>query len=213
MTSLSDVEAQPAKTPQALLDAEAAIQRGDRQRAYQLSREATQSAPENVETWLLCAETTSSVEEAIACLNRANALQPSSPQAKQKTYQIVQKLLQQDPFLLYVGEDEGLYRVRSGEKLDLILPKERSTPEPYPAEKPAWLRTAQRWLWVALFGLPLAGLGALLFAPLAAVYAIGLYLKTPSDANRVHSLLVIMLAGCLWLCGLLLGVILLVHVI
>ena len=66
---------------------------------------------------------------------------------------------------------------------------------------------------MALFGLLLAGVGAMVFATLAAVTAIGVNFKPLSNADRIRSLVVLILSGGLWLCGLLLGVILLVHVI
>jgi len=205
-----------AQNPSTLLSeilraAEGAARRGDRRRAYQLSLEATQIAPREINAWLIRAETASSIEESAACLNQANALLPSGAEVKQKTYQLVQKLLNQDPFLLYLAESEHLYHIRSGEQLSLSVPKDRSVPEPYPAERPALLQTAYRWLWMALIGLLLAGLGAMVFAPLAAVAAIGLYLRHPSKSIRIKSLVVLILAGSLWLCGLLLCVILLVH--
>lgn len=213
MAYFRDADAQPSIVAQVLSDAEEAAKHGDHERAYQLSLEATQIAPDSVKAWLLCAETTTSIEEAVACLNRANTMQPLDPEAKQKTYQIVQKLLEQESFILYIDETDDLYRVRSGEELTLIVPKDRATPEAYSAERPVLLRNAYRWLWIALLGLSLAGLGAILFAPLAAVSAVGLYLTASSKANRIHSMVVIILSGGLWLCGLLLAVILLVHLI
>jgi F0F1-type ATP synthase membrane subunit c/vacuolar-type H+-ATPase subunit K len=168
---------------------------------------------QEINAWLMRAETASSVEEAVACLNQANALLPSDPEVKQKTYQIIQKMLKQDPFLEYLAESDNLYHVRSGGQLSLSVPKDRSVPEPYPAERPALLQSAYRWLWMAMLGLLLAGLGAMVFAPLAAVSAIGLNLRHPSRLIRIKSLVVLILSGSLWLCGLLLCVILLVHMI
>ena len=92
------------------------------------------------------------------------------------------------------------------------MPKDRSAPEPYPAERPAGLQKAYRWLWLALLSLPLAGLGGIVFAPLAAAAAVQLYYKAPTRANGIHSLVIIVLCGSLWLVGMLLGAITLVHV-
>jgi hypothetical protein len=75
------------------------------------------------------------------------------------------------------------------------------------------LRYAYLLLLLALLGLPFAGLGAILFSPLVAASAFGLSLMTPSPRNRIISMVLIVLSGSLWLCGLLLGVILIVHVI
>jgi hypothetical protein len=199
------------------MEAEDAIQRGDRLLAYQLSLEATQIAPQEIETWLMRAETAPSTEEAVTCLNQANALLPSDAAVKQKTYQMIQKLINQDPFVLYLDETDHLYHVRSGGQLSLSVFKDRSIPEPYPVKRPVLLQHAYRWLWMAFLGLALAGLGALIFAPLAAISAIALSLthtsKQSSKAYSIHSLLVLILSGSLWLCGLLLFVILLVHIV
>jgi hypothetical protein len=53
----------------------------------------------------------------------------------------------------------------------------------------------------------------MLFAPLAAVSAIGLNLTPMTRSSRILSLVLILMASGLWLCGLLLGVILLMHLI
>jgi len=195
------------------MDAEDTIQRGDSQSANEPSPEADQTAPQETKTWLMRAETAPSVEEAIIYLNQVNASLPTHPEAKQITYQIIQKLLMHDPFLLYLNETDDLYHVRNGDRLALIVPKDRSIPEPYPARGPIWLQIAYRWLFMALLGLLLAGLGAMVFATLAAVAAIGANFQPLSKADRIRSLVVLILSGGLWLGGLLLGVILLVHVI
>lgn len=211
MADPTDASTPRSSVTQALLDAEDAARQGDRERAYQLSLKANRAAPDNLRTWLMCAETAPSVEEAVACLNRANALQPTDPETKQKTYQVVQKLLERDPFLLYLYETDDLYHVQNSQELSLVVPKDRSRPEAYPAEIPVLMQKAYRWLWLAVFGLLLAGLGAIVFAPLAAVSAIRLNMELPSKSHRIHSLMVVILAACVWLVGLLLSVILLVH--
>jgi F0F1-type ATP synthase membrane subunit c/vacuolar-type H+-ATPase subunit K len=213
MSYLSGTERQLSHVSQVLLDAEDAAKGGDRQRAYQLAREATQIAPGNVKAWLLCAQNAASLAETITYLNQANRLQPSDPDTKQITYQILQKLLEQDPFILYQTETDASYQVRSGEQLSLVVPKDRSIPQAYPTTRPARLQKAYQWLKIAILGLPLAGIGALLFAPLAAASAIGLYIEKPSKTNRIYSLVVLILASSLWLFGLLIGVILLIHLI
>lgn len=213
MSYIPDAESQPSSVTKTLSDAEEIAIRTDQEQAYQLSLEATQATPENIKDLLTRAESTASIEETVACLNQANVLQPLNPGLEQKTYQIVQKIIEQDPFLLYLNETDDLYHVRSGEELTLIIPKSRATPEAYPAKRPVLLKNAYRWLWLGLLGLLPAGLGAIVFAPLAAISAIGLYLTDSSKANRIHSLVVIILSGSLWLCGLLLVVILLIHMV
>ena len=125
----------------------------------------------------------------------------------------VRQLLAQDPFLLYLDETDELYHVRHGAGSALQVAKDRAIPELYPAVRPALLHQAYRWLWLALFGLLLAGLGAMLFATLAAFAALGLNLSPISPSDRVRSLVVLILSGGLWLGGLLLAVIFLVHLL
>jgi hypothetical protein len=121
--------------------------------------------------------------------------------------------LEQDFFILYLDETDDSYHVRNSAQLSLLVPKGRSAPQAYPTRRPAQLQSAYRWLWMAFLGLPLAGIGAIVFAPLAALAAIGLYFKTSSKTNRIYSMVVILLSGGLWLVGLLLAVILIVHLI
>jgi hypothetical protein len=140
-------------------------------------------------------------EDALRRVDRANV------------YRLVWQLLAQDPFLLYIDETDDLYQVRHGAESALQVPKDRSVPEPYPVRRPVWLGRAYRWLWWALFGLLLAGLGAMLFATLAAFAALGVNLTPISRSDRIRSLVVLLLSGALWLVGLLLAVIFLVHLV
>ena len=123
----------------------------------------------------------------------------------------VRQLLAQDPFLLYLEETGDQYQVRHGTGADLIIPKDRSLPEPYPAERPALLQKAYRWVWLACLGLLLAGLCGMLLATLAMFAALAVNFQPISRADRIRSLVVLLLSGGLWLGGLLLGAILLVH--
>jgi len=170
-------------------------------------------APDSLAAWLQRAETASSLEEELDYLNQAVALAPSDPAVQQNIYRAIRALLQQDPYLEYLDETSDRYRVRSGERAAVFVPKDRSVPEPYPAPKPALVRWAQRWLWLALFGLLSAGLGTMLFASLAAFSAIALNFQPIPRSTRILSLVLVLLAGGLWLLGLLLGVILLMHLL
>jgi F0F1-type ATP synthase membrane subunit c/vacuolar-type H+-ATPase subunit K len=215
MTYVSDAAAGSNDAARALADAEDAIREGDRRRAYQLSLKVLQMEPQNQIAWLLRAQTAPSIEEAVQCLNHAAGQPVLDAEGKQAFHRTVQRILEADPFLLYLDETDGVYRVRSSDADGRVLhvPKDRRIPEPYPVVRPASLQKAYRWLWWAFLGLPLAGLGAVVFAPLAAGAAMSLYLRQPSGKNRILSLVVILLAGGLWLVGLLLGVILLMHLI
>jgi hypothetical protein len=173
-----------------------------------------QAGPEYITTLLERAENAPSLEEAVQSINRIIALQPGAAQdenLKQQTYRIVQKLLERDPSLLYLDETDGLYHVRSRAGLAVFVPKDRASSEPFPLHRPTWLHIAYRWLGLAVLGLLLAGMGALVAAPVAGYWAVRISLLPGSRANRVHGLMLIVLAGFVWLFGLLLFVILAVH--
>jgi hypothetical protein len=129
------------------------------------------------------------------------------------TYQVVQTLLIEDPFLLYLDETDEIYHVRHSTDMDLLVHKNRSLPEPFPARRPVLLQKAYHWLWMACLGLFLAGIGAMVFAIMAAAAALGLNFQPISHADRIRSLVVLLLSGALWLGGLLLGAILLLHIL
>jgi hypothetical protein len=59
-----------------------AYQEGDRQRAYELSLQATQDFPGEIQAWILRARTATSLEEKIVCLNQINRLNPHDPTAQ-----------------------------------------------------------------------------------------------------------------------------------
>jgi len=103
--------------------------------------------------------------------------------------------------------------VRHSTDLDLLVHKNRLLPEPFPARRPVLLQKAYRWLWMACLGLFLAGVGAMVFAIMAAAAALGLNFQPITRADRIRSLVVLLLSGALWLGGLLLGAILLLHII
>jgi sterol desaturase/sphingolipid hydroxylase (fatty acid hydroxylase superfamily) len=135
------------------------------------------------------------------------------PESHPHTYEVVQELLAQDPYLLYLNETGDLYQVRHSTDLDLLIYKNRALPELFPARRPVLLRKAYRWLWMACLGLLLAGLGAMVFAMLAGAAALGLNFQPITKADRIRSLVVLILSSVLWLGGLLLGAIFLVHLI
>ena len=111
------------------------------------------------------------------------------------TYQFVHQLLVQEPFLLYLGESDDRYIVRHNDELDLQVQKNRAKPEPFPAARTKLIRRAYLWLWMALVGLLFAGFGAMVFAMLAAVAVLGLNFQSISRADRVRSLVVLILSG------------------
>ncbi len=192
-------------------EAREAARLGDQARAYQLGMKASGLAREDIAVWLFCAETAPSIEAAIDCLNQANALQPGNILANQTSYRIVKALLEQNPQLKYLDESELNYHVQSSGNFSLLIPKDRSARQAGPFIRQDCFRSSHRWLGLAAIGLLPAGLGALLFAPLAGLSALGVSFSPLSRSERIHGLVLVLLSAGLWLLGLLLGIILLVH--
>ncbi len=130
---------------------------------------------------------------------------------QESDYWAVKALLEQNPRLKYINETEDHYTVQSSEQLSLIVPKGRTAQEASSDGRPRRFRPVYRWLGLAALGLLPSGLGAIVFAPLAGLSALRLSFSPLSRTERIHSLVLILLSGSLWLCGLLLSIILLAH--
>src|SRR4030095_12334190 len=124
ITELSDT--QPHKTVSALLEeAEQAALNHNRQLAHELSLQATKVAPDHIPAWALRIRLAPSLEAKILCMNRLNELQPNRRGNRDITYNYVNELLQQDPFLVYLEETPELYHVLNKDHLPLSIPKGR----------------------------------------------------------------------------------------
>ena len=123
----------------------------------------------------------------------------------------LQHLLKYNAFLGYIDETDWLYRVQTGAKLILKVPKDRVEPEPYPSPKPSPLQPAFRWLGIALLGLPLAGIGTLISLLIVVIYAIQANRQSLSRADQVR--VNVILAGSFILAGLafILALLLILH--
>ena len=174
-------------------------QEGEREKAYQTSLRATSAAPDEPRAWYLRAQTAPSTEEKLMCLSRAYSLDPAYPETKKELYTAVHTLLKQEPFLAYVHETEELYQVRSGRDLLINIPKNRTFETPYLKKKPEPTQPAYRWLSLALIGLLLGGVGAVLLAPVAAFQALRLQASTASRGDRARLLIVLVLSMIIWL--------------
>lgn len=201
-----------AVTAQSLLqDARQALKTGDRKEAYRLSLEATRRSQGDQEAWVIRARAAASSEERLLCLSQAVQLDPDHPVAKQELYVTLMSQLNQDPFLAYLDETGQVYFVRNTGYQTLAVPKDRGTPETYPSERPEALAKAYRRLGWAVLGLAPAGLGALVFAPLAffqAVSALGQPIQKP---DRVRAWLAAWLSILLFAVSLALALLLLIH--
>ena len=174
-------------------------QQGKREKAYQSSLKATSLAPNEALAWYLRSQTSASSEEQLMCLSRAYSLDPKFSDAKKDLRIAVQGLLKQEPFLAYVYETDEFYQVRSGRELLINIPKNRTFEIPYLKKKPGPAQPAFRWLSLSILALFLGGVGAVLFAPVAAFQALRLHASAPTEAERVRLLIVFLLAVIIWL--------------
>jgi hypothetical protein len=133
------------------------------------------------------------------CLSHAYSLAPDDAKTKKELRTAVQTLLKQEPFLAYVYETEQFYQVRSGRDLLINIPKDRTFETPYLKKKPGLAQPAFRWLSLALLALILGGVGAVVFAPIAAFQALRLQASAPTDSERTRLLIVFILAVIIWL--------------
>lgn len=143
-------------------------------------------------------------------LSQALTYAPGHPIACQWMYESLWRLLHEDAFLGYLGEDDRRYDVQTGAGLAVAVSKNRAVPLVYPPLTPSPLQPALRWLWWAFLGLLPAGLGTLLCAPVAAVVA----LRVPqplSQADRTRRRVVLWSAALAWCGAFLLFLFLLVH--
>lgn len=174
-------------------------QQGEREKAYQSSLRATGLAPDEPLAWYLRSQSAPSTEEQLMCLSRAYSLDPKAPDAKKELRTAVHRLLKQEPFLAYVHETEEFYQVRSGRDLLINVPKNRTFETPYLQKAPGLARPAFRWLSLALLGLFLGGVGAVLLAPITAFQALRLQAASPSRGDRMRLWIVFILSVIIWL--------------
>ena len=184
---------------QLLGEAEEFSRQGRRDKAYQSSLKATSVAPEEARAWYMRARNAPSTEEQLMCLSRAYSLEPNHLETKKELRVAVHTLLKQEPFLAYVYETEEFYQVRSGRDLLVNIPKDRTFETPYLKKKPGLAQPAFRWLSYSLIALFLGGIGAVLFAPIAAFQALRLQASAASEPERVRLLIVFILAVIIWL--------------
>jgi hypothetical protein len=167
---------------------------------------------QKVEAWLARARRARSLREVLACLNRVHFLNPHHQAGKRLSYESIWRLLEKNPFLAYKGENHGAYVVSDGTDLMVMVPKDRAISEPYPPREARPLALAFRLLGWALLGLSLAGIGALIFAPLAALRALQIYLQGPlSQADQIRVAVILITAGGVLSIAFILNFLLLLH--
>jgi hypothetical protein len=134
-------------------------------------------------------------------LKGAYYFDPDHPLGQSLSYERAWNLLKQNPWLEYKVENDQVYVLSNGAELSLIVPKDRDLPEHYPSKGASLVKPAFRWLGLALLGLPPAGLGTLVFAPLAVWHVWQISRRAPLDqADRVRvAVILIVAAGLLGL--------------
>lgn len=211
-TNLADTQPMH-KASHLLQEAERAVKEGDQRLAYELSLQATEAAPGYARAWAMRTELAPSVEEKVACMNRLNELQPNQQGNHNSNFYFLKDLFERDPSLAYLEETQDLYHVINRDLLVLRIPKARTATEPYPPEEASPLRPAYRWLSLALFGLMLAGLPTLIFAPLAARAALRAAEGPGGQSGRIHGTMVQVAAIVLFAVGCFFTILFLVHLI
>jgi hypothetical protein len=184
---------------QGLEEAEQLIQRGQRDKAYQISLRITGAAPNEPLAWYWRSQSAPSTEEQLMCLSRAYSLDPTLPAIRKELRLAVHGLIKQEPFLAYVYETEEFYQVRSGRDLLINVPKNRVYETPYLKRAPGLAEPAFRWLSFALLGLILGGVGAVLLAPITVFQVLRLQAASPPRRERVRLWIVCLLAVIIWL--------------
>lgn len=195
-------ENNPTTITELLGTAQESAQRGEREKAYQASLQATRLAPNEAQAWYLRAQTAPSSEERLMCLSRTYSLDPGYSEAKQELRSAVKGLLKQEPFLAYVYETEQFYQVRSGRDLLVNVPKNRAYEKPYLQKTPGLARLTFRWLYIALGALLLGGMGAIILAPIPAFQAVRLLFKASSHGDKVRLWVVLILSILIWITAL-----------
>ena len=195
-----------------LAESEKAIREGKSQYAYRLAVEATQIAPENIEAWLLRATLAPSLNERIICVNQLNELAPDFQDRYNVAFFALKELLDQNPFLAYLEETDNLYRVVNADRVVLSIPKKRAPVNSSPPDQPpSPLGGAYRWLIMSFLGLLTAGIGTIVFAPLAAFAALRVHQSVESRSERVRSIVLLIVASALFIIGSIFSILFILH--
>ena len=179
--------------------------------AYRGWVELTAAEPSNQEAWIGRAEAAQDVQEKIASLNRALELNPTNGFARRALHACMQQLLGRDARLAYRGETSTLYRLRTPAQFEFTHPKDREALDSYPPVQGTSANAVYRWLKWSMIGLIPAGLGTILFAPVAIVGAVTL-LRHPLGQSDARRMWVAILGGAvLWIVALALVFLLALH--
>jgi tetratricopeptide (TPR) repeat protein len=206
-----DSPAPKASTKEIVEQIKKAARQGQKEKAYELSRELTKLAPDNIEAWLYCAVLTHNQEQAFVYLGQALSLAPEHTRARRGMYEMLKYYMENDPFLRYLEESGATYRVLTAESGTIIVPKDRESVTPYLSEKPTPLQPVFRWLRYAILGLPLAGLPTLVCASVAWGFACRAIYQTIDTYQLRRAEVALMYASILWIMSLFLSFLFVLH--
>lgn len=195
-----------------LEEAEQSAQRGEREKAYQTSLEATSIAPDEPLAWYWRSRNAASLEEQLMCLSRALTLEPTRVETRAELRTAIQELLKKEPFLAYVYETQDIYQVRSGRDLLINIPKNRAYEVPYLKRNPGSVGFAYRWLNFALLGLLLGGVGAILLSPIVVFQVLRLQAMPQLRRDRIRLWIIFTFAILIWLLAIPIAWLLLIRV-
>ena len=153
------------------------------------------------------------LEDSVTTLNQALELNPENTVARQALYETMQQMLRKDAFLAYQGETDVIYKIRTFAEFQFIHPKDRAMAELFPPQNSPPTRAAINWLGWSVIGLIPAGLGTLVFAPLAVIATVKLLRQQAVLMDRRKAWVVISSAIVLWLIALVFFFILILHVV
>jgi hypothetical protein len=204
-------ETRPTHIARILKNAETLADKGQGENAYRDSLNATNLAPHDPQAWYLRAKTAPSLEEQLICLSRVCSIDPSFQAAREELHQALRALLKRESSLAYLKETDDLYQVKSGFDLLINVPKNRVFEEPYLRRKPGPVEPAIRWLHLALFALPLGGIGAFFIAPIVILKSLLYQLRSFSHRDRVRALVLLLISILIWLISIPLSLIFLIH--
>jgi hypothetical protein len=204
-------ETRPTAVARILKNAERQANKGQGDIAYTNSLNATNLAPQDPQAWYIRAQTAPSFEEKLICLSRVCSLDPGFHNAKYELYVALRDLLGREPSLAYLKETADLYQVKSGYDLLINVPKNRAFEEPYLKRKSSPLKPAFRWLNLALFALPLGGIGAFIIAPLLILASLRYQSKSYHRQDHVRALVLMLIAIIIWLISVPISALFLIH--
>jgi hypothetical protein len=128
-------------------------------------------------------------------LKQAYLFDVKNPSGQFLADKTIWSLLKQNPYLEYGVENEQVYVISDGANFSIVIPKDRNSPETYRSRSRRPLDKAFVLLGWAFLGWALAGLGTLIFAPLAIIQALRTYQSRPvSRVDHIRVAIVIVIA-------------------